>query len=163
MIDLFERRQKRTETEELRIEHMSEQQNCHCEKESIFQSALRHTVQIFLFILAISLALNLLIHFAGEERLAGLVSGNPVLGTMAAGLVGLIPNCASSVILTQLYLEGLLGGGAMLAGLLAGSGIGLLVLYRVNDDMKENIRITVMLYAIGVLAGIFIEMCGMTF
>ena len=82
---------------------------------------------------------------------------------MAAGLVGLIPNCASSVILTQLYLEGLLGAGAMLAGLLAGSGIGLLVLYRVNDDMKENIRITVMLYAIGVLAGIFIEMCGMTF
>ena len=163
LIDLLHRRQKGTDTEELRIEHICEHQHCNCEKESVFQSALRHTVQIFLFILVISLALNLLIHFAGEERLAMLVSGNPVLGTMAAGLVGLIPNCASSVVLTQLYLEGLLGAGAMLAGLLAGSGIGLLVLYRVNDDMKENIRITVMLYATGVLAGIFIEMSGMTF
>ena len=163
LIDMFHRKQKGTDTEELRIEHICEHQHCNCEKESVFQSALHHTVQIFLFILAISLILNLLIYFAGEERLAMLVSGNPILGTMAAGLVGLIPNCASSVVLTQLYLEGLLGAGAMLAGLLAGSGIGLLVLYRVNDDMKENIRITVMLYAIGVLAGIFIEMCGMTF
>lgn len=163
LIDLFHRKQKGTDTEELRIEHMCEHQHCNCEKESALKSALHHTVQIFLFILAISLALNLLIHFAGEERLAMLVSGNPVLGTMAAGLVGLIPNCASSVVLTQLYLEGLLGAGAMLAGLLAGSGIGLLVLYRVNDDMKENIRITAALYAVGVLAGIFIEMSGMTF
>ena len=80
---------------------------------------------------------------------------------MLATLVGLIPNCASSVILTQLYLEGVLGAGAMLAGLLAGSGVGLLVLFKVNDDLKENIRITLLLYAIGVAAGILIELTGL--
>ena len=80
---------------------------------------------------------------------------------MLATLVGLIPNCASSVILTQLYLEGVLGAGAMLAGLLAGSGVGLLVLFKVNDDLKENITITLLLYAIGVAAGILIELTGL--
>ena len=85
------------------------------------------------------------------------------LGPLAAGLVGLIPNCASSVVLTQLYLEGVLGAGSMLAGLLAGSGVGLLVLYKVNDDLKENIKITLFLYTAGVVSGILIEMSGLVF
>ena len=79
---------------------------------------------------------------------------------MAAGLVGLIPNCAASVIITQLYLEGLMGLGAMMSGLLAGTGVGLLVLFKVNDGLKENIRITVLLYAVGVLSGILIDLLG---
>lgn len=163
LIDLVYRRQKKAAAQELRINHICEHEHCNCGEESIFKSALKHTVQIFLFILVISLALNLLIQFVGEEYLAMLVSENSILGPVVAGLVGLIPNCASSVVLTQLYLEGLLGTGAMLAGLLAGSGVGLLVLYRVNDDAKENIKITVMIYAIGVLSGILIEMSGIVF
>ena len=82
---------------------------------------------------------------------------------MIAGLVGLIPNCASSVALTQLYLKGLLGGGSLIAGLLAGSGVGLLILYKVNDNLKENIWITFALYAVGVLSGILIEAAGILF
>lgn len=163
LIDLVYRRHKKAAAQELRINHICEHEHCNCGEESIFKSALKHTIQIFLFILVISLALNLLIQFVGEEYLAMLVSENSILGPVVAGLVGLIPNCASSVVLTQLYLEGLLGTGAMLAGLLAGSGVGLLVLYRVNDDAKENIKITVMIYAIGVLSGILIEMSGIVF
>lgn len=162
-IDLFYRKQKGEDTEELRIEHMCEHQHCNCEKESILKSAFNHTIQIFFFIMIISLALNLLIYFVGEERLAMLISGTSVLGPVIAGVVGLIPNCASSVVLTQLYLEGLLGAGSMLAGLLAGSGVGLLVLYRVNDNLKENFKITAMLYVTGVLTGILIEMWGISF
>ena len=163
LIDLLHSRQKKAVDDELRINHICEHEHCNCGEESIFKSAIKHTVQIFLFIVAVSFVLNLLIQFVGEERLAALVSGNSVLGPVIAGLVGLIPNCASSVVLTQLYLEGLLGAGAMLAGLLAGAGVGLLVLYRVNDNVKENIRITVMLYMTGVLSGILIEMSGIFF
>lgn len=160
IIDLFIRSKKGEEEEELRIEHMCDHEHCHCKEGKIFQSAVKHTLQIFLFIILISFLLNLGMEAIGEETLASFLSKRPVLGPVVAGLVGLIPNCASSVVLTQLYLEGMLGAGAMLAGLLAGSGVGLLVLYRVNDDLKENIRITVMIYGIGVIVGIFLEMIG---
>jgi len=75
-----------------------------------------------------------------------------------AGIVGLIPNCASSVVITQLYLEGAMGMGAMMAGLLVGSGVGLLVLFRVNHDRKENFKILGLLYGIGVVAGIVMDL-----
>ena len=93
-----------------------------------------------------------------DDALAGLILNKPVLGQAIAGLVGLIPNCASSVVLTQLYLEGVMSLGAMMSGLLAGAGVGLLVLFRVNDHLKENIRITALLYGIGVVSGILIEL-----
>lgn len=159
IIDLFFRSKKEEEAE-LRIEHMCDHEHCHCKEGKIFRSAVKHTLQIFLFIILISFLLNLGMEIIGEEALTAFLSRRPILGPVLAGLVGLIPNCASSVILTQLYLEGMLGAGAMLAGLLAGSGVGLLVLYRVNDDLKENIRITVMLYGIGVTAGILMELTG---
>lgn len=159
IIDLFFRSKKEEEAE-LRIEHMCDHEHCHCKEGKIFRSAVKHTLQIFLFIILISFLLNLGMEIIGEEALTAFLSRRPILGPVLAGLVGLIPNCASSVVLTQLYLEGMLGAGAMLAGLLAGSGVGLLVLYRVNDDLKENIRITVMLYGIGVIAGILMELTG---
>ena len=86
-----------------------------------------------------------------------------MLGPVLAGLVGLIPNCAASVVLTQLYLEGMLNAGSMIAGLLVGAGVGLLVLFRVNDNVKENFKITLMLYVIGVISGIIIETAGLIF
>ena len=160
LIDLFHRRKKKAVDDELRINHICEHEHCNCGEESIFKSAIKHTVQIFLFIVAVSFVLNLLIQFAGEERLAALVSGNSVLGPVIAGLVGLIPNCAGSVAITQLYLAGSMGLGAAMAGLLAGSGVGVLVLFRVNRDRRENLKILGLLYAIGVAAGIAVEWMG---
>lgn len=166
LVDLFIRKQKKDGAaqgeayeEHIDIEHMCEHEHCRCE-EGIFRSALRHTLNIFLFIVLIAFVLNTAIHFAGEDFLAELILNKPILGHLIAGAVGLIPNCAASVILTKLYLEGLMGLGAMMAGLLAGTGVGLLVLYRVNDNLKENIKITVLMYIIGVTAGLVIDFAG---
>ncbi len=158
VIDLAFRKQERN----LQIGHICEQHHCHCE-EGIWKSALHHTVEIFLYILVISFILNLVIALMGEEALGNLILNRPVISELLAGLVGLIPNCAASVTITQLYLKGVLSAGAMIAGLLAGSGVGVLVLLRVNDDRKENLRIIVLLYVIGVIVGIMTELLGISF
>lgn len=161
LIDLCVRKKgKEGREEDLRIGHICDHEHCNCGEGNIFRSALSHTVQIFVFILLISFTLNFLVEIVGEQVLASFLYERSVLGPVFAGLIGLIPNCASSVVVTQLYLEGLLGTGSMLAGLLAGSGVGLLVLYRVNDNLKENIKITLMLYLTGVVCGIIVEMTG---
>ncbi len=85
-----------------------------------------------------------------------------ILGELTAGLIGLLPNCASSVMITQLYLEGVLNFGALLSGLLTGSGIGLLVLYRVNHNWKENVGITIGLYVTGTVFGILVNAAGLS-
>ncbi len=131
--------------------------HCHCGK-GVLCSALAHTARIVFFLLLVTFALNLVLELAGEDALAGLVLNRPVLGPLVAGLVGMIPNCAGSVVVTRLYLEGAMGLGAAMAGLLAGSGVGLLVLFRVNGDLKENLKITALLYGLGVGAGIAAEL-----
>lgn len=158
VIDFVFRKQEKN----MQIEHLCEQHHCHCEK-GIWKSALHHTVEIFFYILIISLVLNLVIELIGEEVLGNLILNRPVIGELIAGLVGLIPNCAASVIITQLYLKGVLNAGAMIAGLLAGSGVGILVLLRVNDDRKENLRIIGLVYVIGVAVGIVTELLGIGF
>lgn len=152
----------RDSKKEMRIEHLCEQHHCHCEN-GIWKSALHHTVEIFLYIIFISFALNLLIGWAGEDVLGNMILNRPVLGEMAAALVGMIPNCASSVVITQMYLNGVLGPGALIAGLLSGSGVGLLVLFRVNDDHKENLKIMGVLYVAGVVGGLLVNCLGITF
>lgn len=139
------------------IHDICEHEHCHCEK-GIFRSALSHTAQITFFILIITFALNLILYFVGEDVLANLILSKPVVGPLLASLVGLIPNCAGSVVITQLYLEKVIGIGSAMAGLLTGSGVGLLVLFRVNHNRKENLRILGLLYGIGVLTGIVIEL-----
>ena len=146
----------------MHIEHMCEQHNCHCEK-GIVKSAFHHTVEIFIYVLLITIVLNAIIAFIGEEFLANLILNRPVVGELIAGVIGLIPNCAASVVITQLYLNGVLSAGAMMSGLLAGAGVGILVLLRVNDKPKENIRIILLLYVSGVAAGLLIEMLGLHF
>lgn len=163
LVDLWIRKRKGSQKEELRIEQICDHQHCHCGEGNIFKSALKHTLQIFLFILLVSFLLNLIIEWIGDAALVLVLSSKPVLGPMLAGMVGLIPNCASSIVLTQLYLEGVLGAGSMTAGLLSGTGVGLLVLFKVNDKVKENIRITALLYIIGVLAGVVMEFAGIAF
>ena len=154
LVDIFMR--GKTEEHE-HIHELCEHEHCHCE-EGIFRSAVRHTLQITFFIIVITFALNLILEFGGEEALANLMLNRPVLGPVLAGIVGLIPNCASSVAITQLYLQGAMGVGAMMSGLLVGAGVGLLVLFRVNHDKKENLKILGLLYFIGVLSGIVIEL-----
>ncbi len=137
------------------IHDICEQEHCHCE-EGVFRSALSHTGQITLFILLVTFGLDLVLHLVGQDALSGLILNRPFLGPALAGLVGLIPNCAGSVVITQLYLQGAMSLGAAMAGLLAGSGVGLLVLFRVDHNRKEDLAILGLLYGIGVLTGIVI-------
>lgn len=139
------------------IHEICEHDHCHCEEGAgVFRSALTHTLQISIFILVVTFGLNLILHFVGEDALANLVLNRRILGPALAGLIGLIPNCAGSVAITQLYLEGAMSIGSAMAGLLTGSGVGLLILFRMNPDKKENLKILALLYGIGVLAGILI-------
>lgn len=141
-----------------RIHELCEQENCHCEN-GVFMSAVIHTVHIFLYILVITFVLNLIIEGVGEDKLGELLLNRPVLGPLVAAVVGLIPNCASSVVITELFLSGALGLGAMMAGLLVNAGVGVLVLFRVNrSNMKENFKIVGLLYVIGIVAGILLDL-----
>lgn len=147
---------------EMDVHVICEEERCNCQH-GIVRSALVHTVKIFVYILLISLALNIIIGVIGEDTLAGLFSGFPVVGEMISALVGLIPNCASSVVITQLYLDGIIGAGAMMSGLLVNAGIGILVLFRLNRDKKQNAMIIGALYGLGVFWGVVIEMLGIVF
>ena len=129
----------------------------------IAMPALQHTVQITGFIFFITLIITLLVEGIGAEALGHFLSGKPIVGVFLAGVVGLIPNCAASVSITQLYLMGILNAGQMMAGLLVGAGVGLLVLFRTNDHPNENLRITIMLYGLGVFWGLVIEYLGIVF
>lgn len=135
------------------IHTMCESEHCGCE-EGIFKSAVKHTLKIFAFIFLITVLLNALVVFFGEERLSTFMSGRPLMGPVLAGVVGLIPNCASSVVITQLFLNHLISFGTMMSGLLVGAGVGLLVLFRTNKRWKENLSILGILYVSGVVWGI---------
>ena len=147
------------------IHDLCEHDHCHCEEEhaSVWKSALVHTIKVFVFIFAVSVLLNLVLECGGEGALEWFANNNSVLAAILTGLVGLVPNCASSVIITQLYLKGLISGGAMMSGLLVGAGVGVLVLFRTNRPMKQNVKIVGLLYAIGVAAGLLIDLIGLTF
>ena len=107
--------------------------------------------------------LTFVIELIGEDQLAVVFQDIPVVGEMIAALVGLIPNCASSVVITELYLSGIIGAGAMMSGLLVNAGVGLLVLFRLNRDCKQNVGIMAALYGFGVFWGVIIELLGIVF
>ena len=152
--DLFLR--KRGVQEEVHIHEICEHEHCHCEQ-GVFRSAVRHTLRIYLFVLIATFVMNLLLYYIGEDSLQNLILNRPVWGPVLSALVGLIPNCAGSVVITSLYLEGAMSFGAAMAGLLAGSGVGLLVLFRVNHHRNENFKVLGLLYVVSVLAGIVIN------
>ena len=145
---------------ELHVEELCEEENCHCEK-GILRSTIHHTLFIFLFIWVINLALTAVFELVGEEVIANAVNSLPVLGTVLAALLGLIPNCAVSVAIATLWTSGIISGGAMLAGLLTGAGAGLLVLYRTNRHLKENLLLTAVLLGSGILFGIAFDLTGL--
>lgn len=152
-------RLKKKEQEEEKIIDLCEKDHCHCEK-GIIKSALHHTIHIFLFILIIVFVLNTIIYFIGEENISRFLTNQPILGPVISSLIGLIPNCASSVIITQMYLENVISVGTLVAGLLVNAGIGLVVLFKINKGVKENIKIVSLLYLIGVISGIIIQLIG---
>lgn len=130
---------------------------------AIFLSALKHTVQVTIFIFLITIVLNAIIEVVGEDALGDFMQLNPLLSILAACLVGLIPNCAASVVIADLYIKGVLGAGAMFGGLLVAAGVGILVLLRANRPWKQNVAIIVALYAMGVVWGFVVQICGITF
>ena len=145
------------------IDRLCEKEHCHCENGSIVASALKHTLHIILFVFLITVILNLGFLFLGEERLTAVIASRPVSGMFLSGLIGLIPNCGASVLLTQMYLHGVLPASHLIAGLLDGAGVGLLILFRVNPDQKENLRITILLYLLAVVFGMLIHLLGISF
>ena len=161
-IDFVIRIKNKNEQEEEKIVDICEKEHCHCEH-GIIQSALKHTLHIFIFVLIVTLVVNIIIYFIGEETIAGFIQNTPVLGPIIAGIIGLIPNCASSVILTQLYLEGVITAATMISGLLVGAGVGLAILFKMNKGIKQNLKIVCLLYSIGVISGIIIECIGIRF
>ena len=151
LIDFVERKLGRKN--DRTIHEMCEQEGCKCE-DGILKSALRHTIKIFLFLLAVTFIVSVAVEFVGTERISGFILNKPVIGELLAGLIGLIPNCAASVVITELYLQGGMTAGAMLSGLLVGSGVGLLVLFRMDRKRKDCFITLGLLYLSGVLLGI---------
>lgn len=156
MVDFIDHKWKKEEHQEMKIHDFCENEHCHCE-DGILKSAIRHTLKIFLFVFIITFMLNMGIEFIGEENLANFILNRPVLGPILAGLIGLLPNCAASVVITQMFLDGLMSFGTMMAGLLVGAGVGTLILLRVNEDKAESLKIIGTLYFVGVLSGVFLN------
>ena len=154
IIDLIYR--KKTEKEE--IKDLCENDRCDCKHKNIIVASLIHTLKIGLFVLIANLLINLIIYKVGEDTVSNILLSNNILTYFAASLVGLIPNCAGSVIITELYLSKLITIGTMMAGLLTGSGLGILLLFRTNKNIKENLSVLGIIYFVGIIIGIIVDL-----
>jgi hypothetical protein len=135
---------------------------CNCAADLLIDSV-RKTLQVWFFILIVSVVIGVIMEAVGAQAISGLIGDVPVIGEAVAGLVGLIPNCAASVIITQLYIDGVIGAGPMMSGLLASAGVGLLVLFREHHNPRHDLRIVVLLYLVSVAWGVAIDVLGITF
>ncbi len=139
------------------VSDLCEREGCHCEK-GIFRSALHHTLYTTLYIFAVTFVLTATIECVGEDTVKSLFSDHRWLSLLLAGVLGMIPNCASSVVLTELYVENVIGVGALLSGLLPGAGVGILALFRANRrDRRGSALILLLLFAIGLSVGALFE------
>lgn len=130
--------------------------HCDC-NHGIIKSSLKHTLNIILFIVLVTFLLNTGIHYLGEENIGKLFLKDSVFAPFVSSLIGLIPNCGASVIITELYLSGVISFASCISGLLTGSGVALLVLFKVNKNKKDNVKILLTLYLIGAISGLLIE------
>ena len=155
IIDLF---YKSENNHQESIHGMCHDENCHCEK-GIIKSSLHHTISITIYLLITILLLNTIIYYVGEDSIRNFLLNNK--GTyFISSLIGLIPNCASSVIMSEIYLSGMISLGSLISGLLTGAGVGLLILFKTNKNLKENLLIVLLLYIIGVFFGYIIDLLG---
>ncbi len=144
------------------IHSFCEREHCACEEEegSALHAALVHTAKIAGMLIAVTFALNLILANLEAEQLGGTVLASPVIGALLLALLGLIPNCSVSVILTEAFLAGIIGIGGLFAGLLSNAGIGLLVLFRTNRNLRENLMIVGIIYFLSALSGVLIGLAG---
>ena len=154
IIDLIYKNKKE---EKEHIHDLCEHDHCDCEHDGIFLSSLKHTIKIALFILIANLLIGLIIFKVGEDNLSNLLLHKNILTYFLSSLIGLIPNCAGSVIITELYLSNFISIGTLLAGLLTGSGLGILLLFKTNKNLKENIMVLSIIYFVGVIVGIIVD------
>ena len=155
IIDLFVRKQEKLDY------HICDDEHCDCE-ESILKSAIIHTLKTLLFIAIITFALNLLFAVVSEERIAKLFLKGNIFAPFISSLIGLIPNCGASIMITELYLKNVISFGTCIGGLLTGSGLAILVLFKTNKNIKENIKILLIVYFIGAIVGTIINILGIT-
>ena len=141
------------------IHDMCHEDDCHCEK-GIIHSSVHHTLNIIMYLFIATLSINLIIYFVGEDNISYFLENSHGLNYVISSLIGLIPNCASSVIITEIYLKGVSSLGTLLSGLLTGAGVGLLVLFKSNKNIKENIIILLIIYLIGVICGYLVDLLG---
>ena len=139
------------------IHDLCSRDHCDCEHDGLFKSSLKHTIKIAFFILIANVFINLIIFLIGEDVLKQFLEGGNIFTYFISSLIGLIPNCASSVIITELYLSNLISIGTLFSGLLTGSGIGLLLLFKNNDNKLENFTILGIVYFIGVFVGLLVD------
>ncbi|MBR4073879.1 MAG: arsenic efflux protein, partial [Firmicutes bacterium] len=145
------------------IHDICEEDHCDCEHSSPLKSAIHHTFNIFIVIVVVTLVLNGIIELVGMDGIRSFVTNAGIFAPVLACLVGLIPNCAASVILTELYIAGAISFGTALAGLLINSGVAWVVLFRVNRHLRENLQIAAILVAISIASGVFCNAMGVVF
>lgn len=138
-------------------EHMHDMcKKCDCEH-GILRSSIKHTLSIFIFLIIITFIINIIVELIGDENFKKIILSGSILQPFVASLIGLIPNCAASVLLSKLYVEGALSLGSIIAGLSTGAGVGGIILFKTNKNIKENVKILGLVYFIGVLCGIVID------
>ena len=140
------------------VKELCEHDHCGCKKDRILLSAAKHTLKTAAFILCINLIINLIFFHVGEENISNLLLGGNIFTYFLASLIGLIPNCAGSIVITELYLSGFITIGTLFAGLLTGSGIGILLLFKSNKNLKQNFSILALIYLIGVVVGLIVDL-----
>ena len=155
MIDLIYRPKKK-EKEDF---HVCDEEHCDCEH-SIIKSSIIHTLKTLVYIIIITFVINLLFEIVGEENLSKLFLKDNIFAPFIAAIVGLIPNCGASIALTEFYLSGVITLGTAIGGLLTGSGIALIILFKQNKNLKENLSIVLLLYLIGSIFGIILNVIG---
>ena len=148
---------KRHPGQEKEIEDLCRNCGCHKEEGGILKPAVHHTGEVLLFLFCFTFAMNLLLEAIGMENVSRILLADSVFQPVLAAFIGLIPNCAASVILTQLYIDGVISFGSAVAGLCSAAGLGLVVLFRVNRHRRENLMITGLLLLIAIAAGILLQ------
>lgn len=155
VVDLIYR--KRINTSSSEISRMCDEEHCSCDHDGIILSSIKHTLKIGLFILIANLVINFIIFMVGEDSLSNLLQYKSIVTYFMASVIGLIPNCASSVIITELYLSGFISVGHLMSGLLTGSGLGILLLFKSNKNLKENLLVLLVIYFVGVFVGMLVD------
>ncbi len=157
LIDLILR--KKREQEKVNY-HVCTEEHCGC-KHGIVRGAINHTINIFIFILSMSFILNILFDSIGAKYLEKILLKESIFGSVITSIIGLIPNCGASVMITELYINNTITFGSLVGGLLTGSGVALLVLFTNNKPFKNNLLVLSLVYGIGVISGIVIDMVGL--